>query len=67
MAVSGGACKRAGALSHKAVERLRFGNIDGTRERILKLHGEGMKVPEIAKTVGKGLAMIYRLLGRQKS
>ena len=35
MAVSGGACKRAGALSHKAVERLRLGNIDGTRERIL--------------------------------
>ena len=35
VAVSGGACKRAGALSHKAVERLRLGNIDGTRERIL--------------------------------
>ena len=38
----------------------------GTRERILDLHRQGMKVPEIAKLVKKGVATIYRLLGRQQ-
>ena len=37
----------------------------GTREKILELHGQGLKVPEIVKKTGKSTATIYRLLGLQ--
>jgi hypothetical protein len=37
----------------------------GTRQKILELHGQGMKVPEIVKALGTSPATIYRLLGRR--
>ena len=39
----------------------------GTREKILELHGQGVKVPEIRQDVGQvASATIYRLLERQQ-
>ncbi len=38
----------------------------GTREKILDLHRQGVKVPEIAKIVKKSPATIFWLLGRLK-
>ena len=38
----------------------------GTREKILELHGQGVKVSEIARKLGKSPATIYRLLERQQ-
>ena len=67
VAVSGGACKRAGALSHKAVERLRFGNIDGTRERILCPVLFNIRWTDIATCNGGGTGCSTNFIGSSVS